>query len=214
MAFDPLTLTDLGADQIVTEATMLALYNNPVEIAQRGVGAPVVQVTQKVYITGNTSGVWNIPDGVTAFNVSIVGHGGQYLFGSAASSVTYDGVTISATGGSSNSGVGSSVGGVGSGGDLNLQGQRGYTNNTEAFGGAPPLGFGQPGVLNDVTPSLSFASTGYGAGVPGATFGGNLTHGGGGGFTTKRFTRVPGLDTVAYTVASPGSIPALIIIEY
>ena len=213
MAFDPLTLTDLGADQIVTEATMLALYNNPVEIAQRGVGAPVVQVPQKVYITGNTSGVWNIPDGVTAFNVSIVGHGGQYLSASTASSVTYDGVTISATGGSGNSGVGNTAGGVGSGGDLNLQGQRGYTNNMEAFGGAPPLGFGQPGVVNTASGGITFASTGYGAGVPGVNLG-NLTHGGGGGFTTKRFTRVPGLDTVAYTVASPGSIPALIIIEY
>lgn len=213
MAFDPLTLTDLGADQIVTEATMLALYNNPKEIAQRGVGAPVVQVPQKVYITGNTSGVWNIPDGVTAFNVSIVGHGGQYLIPSTASSVTYDGVTISATGGSGNSGLNSSAGGMGSGGDLNLQGRRGYSNNAEVFGGAPPLGFGQPGVLSFAGQGISFGSTGYGAGVPG-TFSGNLTHGGGGGFTTKRFTRVPGLDTVDYTVASPGAIPALIIIEY
>lgn len=203
MAFDPLDLTDLGADVILTEATMLALYNNPQEIAKRGVSAPVVQIPVRQYITTVGAGVWNWPDGVTAAEFTAAGGGGGTSAGGA-SSVTYDAVTATANGGGFGNHT-TTAGGTASGGDLNVQGSYGVSTGggrallVPSEGGrsvgSPPVGFGAGAVVT----------------LPGATM-----IGAGAGSFKKRLVRVPGQDTVTYVVgaAGGGATPGIIIIEY
>lgn len=58
----------------VTDVLLTALRDNPKGIAERAPGAPVVRIAQPEILTG--SGTWTVPDGVTAFKVTVVGAGG------------------------------------------------------------------------------------------------------------------------------------------
>ena len=69
-------LPDSAVDQSspVTDVLMTALRDNPKGIAERAPGAPIVRIAQPEILTG--SGTWTVPNGVTAFKVTVVGGGG------------------------------------------------------------------------------------------------------------------------------------------
>lgn len=69
-------LPDGAVDQSspVTDVLLTALRDNPKGIAERATGAPIVRIAQPEFLTG--SGTWTVPDGVTAFKVTVVGAGG------------------------------------------------------------------------------------------------------------------------------------------
>ena len=217
MAFDPLNLTDLGADQIVTEATMLALYNNPIEIAQRGVGAPVVQVPKREYLVVPGPFSWTWPDGVTAARFILIGPGGIQAGATPPTNTTlvYGATTVTAGAGSSAPAGTQVAGGVATGGDLNLPGQNVRSGNPE--GGHSPLGYGYGA-------DFGRNATGYGAGGKLVLIGTTYT-GSGGAYAEKRLEKDPGIPAVTLQVGSAGApiggaptvysnTGGLIIIEY
>lgn len=201
MAYDPLDLNDLGADKILTEQTMQALHNNPIEIAQRGVGAPRVQpgVEEWLYVPAGSPQVWAWPDGVTAIVVDVVGGGGSGAFNGTASYVIYNGETYTAGGGTV-SGAGGTVSWSGPGApDMFINGTPGifYTSGGSDLskGGDTPFGYGF-GSHNGV----AAGPTGWGAGSMNAV---NSRRPSSGAVLRKRFVRVPGQDTLTW-FAGPG----------
>lgn len=195
MAFDPLNLTDLGADQIVTEATMLALYNNPIEIAQRGVGAPRVQVTERVYLSTPGPFSWTWPDGVTAARFILIGPGGIQAGGLPPTNTTlvYGATTVTAAAGSSGPAGAQIAGGTATGGDLNIPGQPARSPE----GGNSPLGYGYGA-------NFDRDATGYGAGGKLVLFGATYA-GSGGAYAEKRLVKDPGIPAVTLQIGSPGT---------
>mgnify|MGYP007011024464 CR=1 FL=1 len=181
MAFDPLNLTDLGADQIVTEATMLALYNNPVEIAKRGVSAPWLNgVGASVQLAG--AGNWVVPADVTRVRATLVGGGGAC--NGAAGGTTSFGAISAGGGGGGSGGTNPAGGSPGSavGGDVNLPGEP-----------------GRP-VYAGSSRSAIYVTRGRG----GDTLGANSFGGGGSGGTVIKVLSVNPGDVIAYSVGTGG----------
>lgn len=205
------TLTDASFDpgEPATQAQGLALRDNPQAIAERATNAPIVQVPVKEYKTTGTGATWNIPSGVTAFEVHVTGGGGAADSGGNGtdSTFTYDGTTVTGGlgyGGNAGGGLGT-TGGTATNGDLNINGgDGGATSLANAFapGGASVYGGG-----------TTTANGPYGCGE-GVTNG----NGGGAGATAiKRFTVNPSVTSATYTVGTGGGSNAgdgLIVIIY
>lgn len=188
----------------------LALRDNPVAITERATGAPIVQVPVTVYLTAGTS--WPIPDGVTAWEETLIGGGGGSTAGGN-TTTTYDGLTVTAGGGTTGL-----AGGTATNGDLNLPGfpgldsagSSGGIDFVTAMGGDGPFGLGQGGryfAAGATPPTGNQDATGYGAG---------RSRMGGGAGAIKRRVRVPGAVSVTYAIgaAGTGGAPGLLIIRY
>lgn len=186
------------------------LRDNLEAVAKRLTGAWIVQVPVTVYLTSGT--VWNIPDGVTAWEEELVGGGGGSTAGGA-TTTTYDGLTVTAGGGTT--GI---TGGTATNGDLNLTGfpglngagSSGGIDFVSALGGDGPFGLGQGGryfASAAAPPTGNANATGYGAG---------RSRCGAGAGAKKRRVRVPGQDSVTYAIgaAGTGGAPGILIIRY
>jgi len=117
----PLDNDDLGANKILRSATMYALYNNPVAIAQRGTGAPWLNGIGAIeaitnFATSNVTGNYTVPDGVYRMKITAVGGGAAESIGGG--DTTFLGITAG-------HGFAAGVGGTATGGDINLDGQSG-----------------------------------------------------------------------------------------
>jgi len=169
----------------------LALRDNPQAIAQRGSGAPIVQVPVRVQKNpGDVS--WSWPDGVTAAMFIMQGGGGGGSSGAGPtagaggdSTVTYDGVTYTANGGSGGSGA-STIGSAGSGGNCPIK-ESGRANGSSRLGDY-----------------VEFAPGFFGYGGAGAGDSGATNRGGAGEYGEVRLVRVTGLDTVTLAVGAGG----------
>jgi len=200
----------------------LALRDNPVAIAERATGAPIVQVPVLAKLTA-ASGNWTWPDGVTAatFWIQAAGGGGGGLSsggGNASNStITYNSVTTTAEGGKGGTQDGLTIaGGQGGnlgGGDFAVKGKSTRTN----AGGDSFFGEGGQTGTASISPS-------QGGGGGGTTSGGSGQGGGGGEMVRIRVVKADGLNTVAYvngaagTAGSGGSPQAgasgVILVEY
>lgn len=187
---------DLGANKILRAATMSAVDQNPVSIAQRGSGAPWLNGIGAIATLTTGSGNWTVPAGVYRIKVTAVGGGGGYNGGSAGANTTFS--TLTANGGSAGGSGSTGAGGAGgnaSGGDINVPGTNGQAATSTAGGDNP--GYGGCSMLG----SIGHGGTG--------TAGGG---GGGGGTAIKVFSVEPG-DLMAYSVGT-GATDGIIIIEY
>ena len=209
MAWQDLLDSEILPGKPPKSSIFFRLRDNLVAVAQRRVGAPVVQVPVTVVLTG--SGNWAIPDGVTAWEETLVGAGGGYVPAgpnATATTTTYNAVVVSAGGGAQKPG-GSTVGGAGgvaTGGDLNINGEAG-TPSASLTAGLMLGGRAAQWSFPPLNTALTVAA-GYGAGASAA---------GGGGFCIKRRVRVGGFPTVAYSVGvggAGGGAPGILIIRY
>lgn len=193
----------LGADKIARTATAVALYDNPIAIAERGTDAPIVQVAVREWKTSGTGTTWTIPAGVTAFTIYVGGGCGGNGGTPAASTVTYNGVTYTGNPGANcpSSGEGG-AGGTATGGDRNITGQRGGNGHPSTYGGAG----GQRAIWG------GNGAQGADASFPNDAKGG----GGGGGMCVKRIVVAAGVTTATYTVGAggTGADGGLIVFEY
>lgn len=171
----------------------------PVELVYTGSGFVMVKQSKAIAVndvkTSGTAATWTWPSGVTAVEVTAVGGGGGLELGLAStvngedSSVVYDSVTYTASGGSGSSGAG----GTTSSGDINIPGMAGISSSGE--GGRSYLGMPQ-------VPGVRANGVGYGSGASGS---GSEGAGGGGALFVKRIVRVSGLNTITYTVGAGGN---------
>jgi len=138
--YTPIPPAALQIDKPVTTTTMTALADNPTAIAERATGAPVVQIPRVEYFTAIGAGTWEIPDGVTAIELTVTGAG--------ASAVTnetwaeYDGYRVTAYSGYR------SYGGSSAGGDISIIGGGGsdiISGGSMVQGGASYWGGGASG---------------------------------------------------------------------
>ena len=164
MAWTSLPNAGFTPGEPVTQAQGLALRDNPQAIAERGTGAPIVQVPKVDYYTSGTT--WAIPSEVTAFSVVIVGGGGGGGdFGSgndgADTTFTYDGVTLTAGKGGGGGGASGNAGSAGTAtnGDLNLAGIQGSNAENQRI-------YAPEGMKN-----YGFGGRGSGGGGPGGSAG-------------------------------------------
>ena len=208
--FTTLDNDSLGADKIARTATAVALYDNPIAIAERGTDAPIVQVAVREWKTSGTGATWTIPAGVTAFTIYVGGGCGGNGGSPAASTVTYNSVTY--TGGAGSNGGNGTSGGGGNGGnggtatngDRNITGQRGsngnYDSGLEGGGGGMRAIWGGNGAT----------------GTDGSLGNGGRGGGGAGGMCIKRLAVVTGQTTATYTVGAGGTDAdgGLIVFEY
>lgn len=216
-AFTTQTSAALGADKIARTATATALYENPIAIAKRGAGAPLVQVPERLYLTSGTSVAW--PTYATAVTCYIIGAGGEGATGASASgndggdtTLTYNSVTYTANGGSGgSSGYTGGAGGTGThGGDFATDGNPGGAGSASSTG----VGVGGVGPM--------FGAGSYGAGGEGLVSSSNAGSGGGSGqLVIKRLVKVDGANTITYAIgvggtggSAPNGKPGLIVIEY
>lgn len=154
-----------------------------------------------------SSGTFTVPTGITKAKVTVIGGGGGGSNGTPTNGGTGGtssfGAYCSATGGTGNWNPGAvgNAGGSGSGGDLNLEGSRGFA-------------VGQRG--------LSFYGLSYGGGGQGSTSGGSFGGGGGGGGAIELVTGLTPGGTVSVTVGAGGTAASgagagtagVVIVEY
>mgnify|MGYP000032170669 CR=1 FL=1 len=200
-------LPDAGFDvgKPITQAQGLGLKDNPEAMAERATNAPIVQVPFKEYKLTGTATTWNIPAGVTAFEVHVTGGGGSgdnVASGGdgGTSNFVYDGVTVQATGGIS--GYGTGAGGTASGANLAIAGGSGATvaGSSNATGQGGSSYYGGPGA--------------YGSGGEGNAAG---DIGGGAGATAiRRFVVDPVAAAPTFTVGAGGASASsgLVVIIY
>lgn len=171
-------------------------------------GAPTLQVF-------TASGTWNKPAGLTAVVVHVNGGGGGDVTGAGGTSSF--GAHCSATGGA----AGSGNPGVGSGGDINLTGERGL----QSLGGGADTGGGggaSPGPFGGVTQTEEQEQgNNYGGGGKGSS-GGTVIGGSGGGYSMKRIAAgaLGSTETVTVGAAGQGSgdndidgAPGIVVVE-
>lgn len=221
MAWTNIPDSVLQVDKPIRSVDHLALRDNPIAIAHRDPGAPIVQVPVRIYFTVVGGHVWVVPASVSAFRVIAVGGGAGLDRGTKAEDtiVQYDGIILTAGGGYSNAAASSSTsqGGVAVGGDLNINGQPGC----ESAGGSNPLGFGAVNGTGTGSGD-SKPPSGYGAG--GISNVGN-PNGGAGAWLEKRFVSVGGSVLITVGAKGPGGVPdgsgndfhgtdGIVIIEY
>lgn len=183
-SYTTLDSDDLGANKILRAATMSALDQNPVSIAQRGTGAPWLNGVGAMETITSGSGNWTVPAGVYRIKAICIGSGGG-ISGSA--NTVFGSVTAGAGGaGGLSGGVPiSGSGGAASGGDINISGEAGDIN--KEFRALAPIFGGSKGA-------------------------GDMPSGGGSGsgaVAIKCLSVEPG-DTIAYSLGGNG----IIIIEY
>jgi len=144
----PLDNDDLGANKILRSATMYALYNNPVAIAQRGTGAPWLNGIGAIeaitnFTTSDAAGNYTVPDGVYRMKITAVGGGAGAAGGGG--DTTFLGINAG-------HGYASGAGGIASGGDINIGGQNG--NGASGTQYSPLIGV-----------TIGYGGTGGGAGA-------------------------------------------------
>lgn len=209
----------LAVDKPIRSVDHLALRDNPIAIAQRATGAPVVQVPQRVFFLITGGHVWNVPANVSAFRVIAQGGGASVGLGLGSNGedtiVTYAGVTLTAGGGFGVDGGNPAVtdGGVAVNGDINIHGKAGVSAlPTIALGGDSQMG---KGAVTSTGTSGFRPASGFGSG--GVSKG---AVGGGGGWLERRFISVGGSVTITVGDAGPMSgsgeagKPGIVIIEY
>lgn len=190
--------TTIGASEALAAVVILAERS----------GANITQIPVLDVKTSGTAATLTWPTGATAVLAELQGGGGG---GGGASgsqtaggttSVTYNGITYSAGGGAA--GVPNQIFTVAGGTCTNctssVPGASSGGHGSGKDGGGSHLGFA--GTYS----SAARAPVGYGSGGYGADNGGsNYTGGAGGAFGIVRIVKVPGMDTITYTVGPGGA---------
>lgn len=160
----------------------------------------------QVFTTVGNNQPFTIPTGITRIKVTVVGGGGGSSYGSgtaggtsSVASNTQSITTVQATGGTA-----SYSGGLGSNGDLNLRGGRGF--DTVALNASYTI----PGGSSFISPFTGLTTNTYGVGgvgvvLPG-TYGPSVAPGGGGGGTAiKWLTGLTPGNTLSVSVGAGGT---------